>query len=160
MIQQILRGVSHQPILHDAQNLGDEPHLLREVIRTYQALMAVLSRKIGMSASRFLLMRLLAAADGDVGVMDLARQLGVNASAVTRQVQDLEQEQLVSRRNDPRDGQRSCVRLSPKGRRLFSQIHTRNHELERALSSAINVEEMSIAAGVLAKLRTFVEALR
>jgi DNA-binding MarR family transcriptional regulator len=146
--------------LDEAHHRGDEPHLLREVIRTYQALMAGLSRKIGMPASRFMLMRLLELAEDDVGVMELSRRLGVNASAVTRQVQEMEQERLVVRRDDPRDGRRSYVRLSPKGRRLFARIHARNHEIERSLSSVRGVEEMTNATAVLAKLRTFVEGLR
>jgi DNA-binding MarR family transcriptional regulator len=141
------------------QHRGDEPHLLREVVRTYQVLMVGFSRKIGMPASRFALMRLLAFTEGDVGVMDLARQLGVNAAAVTRQLQELESEQLIRRRADTRDGRRSHVRLSPKGRKLFEEIHERSHELERSLSSVLGAEEMRSAAMVLAKLRSFVEDL-
>jgi DNA-binding MarR family transcriptional regulator len=136
---------------------GDEPHLFREVIRTYQVLMASFSREIGMPASRLALMRLLAIADADVGVMDLARQLGVNAAAVTRQVQEMEGEGLIRRRADPKDGRRSHVRLSSKGRKMFEEIHDRSHELERSLSSAINAEEMAAATAVLVKLRAFFE---
>jgi DNA-binding MarR family transcriptional regulator len=139
---------------------GDEPHLLREIFRTYQVLMAGFSRKTGMPASRFALMRLLALFDGDLGVMDIARQLGVNAAAVTRQVHELEREGLARRRADARDGRRNYVRLSPKGRKLFAEIHERTHELEESLSSIIGVEEMRDAAIVLTKLRTFVESLR
>ena len=139
---------------------GDEPHLLREVFRTYQVLMTGFSRATGMPASRFALMRLLAVTDTNVGVMDLARQLGVNAAAVTRQVQELEHERLVSRRADPKDSRRAYIRLSSKGRRLFEKIHERNHELERSLLSVLTAEEMASAAMILTKLRTFVEDLR
>lgn len=139
---------------------GDEPHLLREVVRTYQVLIAGFSREMGMPASRFALIRLLAVADSDVGVMDLARSLGVNAAAVTRQVQELERERLVRRRPDPNDGRRSCVALSPKGRRLAVEIHERVHGLERELSSLLGASEMTSAAGTLARLRAHLEGLR
>lgn len=139
---------------------GDELHLFREVIRTYQALMAGFSRQTGMSASRFALMRLLALSESDIGLADLARQLGINPAAVTRQVQELEAERLVKRRAHPKDGRRSCVRLSPKGRRQFEEIHERSHELERFLSSALGTEEMAAAATTLANLRTLIERLR
>jgi DNA-binding MarR family transcriptional regulator len=145
---------------NETHHRGDEPHLLREVIRTYQVLMAGVSREIGMPASRLALMRLLAVTEGDSGVMELARHLGVNASAVTRQVQELEHEGLVRRRADPRDGRRNYVRLTPKGQRLFEKVHERSHELERLLSSVLGAEEMHSAALVLTKLRTFVEGLR
>jgi len=139
---------------------GDEPHLLREVVRTYQGLMTVVSRELGMPASRFALMRFLAVAETEVGVMDLARQMGVNAAAVTRQVQELERERLVRRRADPKDRRRSYLSLSPKGQRLFEQIHGRNHELERSLSSVLGAEEMRTATMVLTKLQSFIGGLR
>ena len=139
---------------------GDEPHLLREVFRTYQALMAGFSRTTGMPASRFALMRLLALAEDDVGLADLARQLGINPAAVTRQVQEMETERLVRRRADPKDGRRSYVSLSPKGRKHFEAIHARSHELERALAAALGTDEMAAAATTLAKLRLSIERLR
>ena len=122
--------------------------------------MAGFSRQTGMSASRFALMRLLALSESDIGLADLARQLGINPAAVTRQVQELEAERLVKRRAHPKDGRRSCVRLSPKGRRQFEEIHERSHELERFLSSALGTEEMAAAATTLANLRTLIERLR
>jgi len=142
------------------QHRGDEPHLLREVFRTYQVLVSGFARKTGMPSSRFALIRLLAISDRDVGITELARQLGINSAAVTRQVQELERERLISRRADTRDGRRSYVRLSSKGRILFEEIHERTHELERSLSSALGAEEMRGAAVVLTKLRTFIEGVR
>ena len=139
---------------------GDEPHILREVVRTYQVLMTMVSRELGMPASRFALMRSLAVAETEVGVMDLARQMGVNAAAITRQMQELERERLVRRRADPNDRRRSYLSLSPKGRRLFEVIHGRNHELERSLSLVLGAEEMRTATMVLTKLQSFVGGLR
>jgi DNA-binding MarR family transcriptional regulator len=139
---------------------GDEPHLLREILRTHQVLMAGFSRKVGMPPSRFALMRLLAVTEGDLGVMDLSRLLGVNAAAVTRQVKEMESEGLVRRRADRRDGRRRYVRLSPKGLKLFGEIHDRGHELERSLSSVIGSDEMAAAAEVLTRLRRFIEGMR
>ncbi len=144
----------------ELRHRGDEPHLLREVFRTYQVLMSVFSRRTGMPASRFALMRLLAVAEGDVGLADLARQLGIDPAAVTRQVQELEAGNLVNRRADPRDGRRSCITLSPKGRRQFEAIHARTHELEKSLSTELGTEEMAAAATTLANLRTFLEKMR
>jgi DNA-binding MarR family transcriptional regulator len=144
----------------ELKHRGDEPHLLREIVRTHQVLISGLSRKLGMTSSRFVLMRLIAVAEDDVGVMDLARHLGVNAAAVTRQVQELEREHLVQRRADHKDGRRSYVSLTPKGQQLFAEIHERSHELERTLSEVLGAREMANAATTLMKLRTFVEDLR
>ncbi len=138
-----------------------EPLLLREVMRTHQVLMNGFSREVGMPASRVALMRLLASAlPDDVGIMDLARRLGINAAAVTRQLQEMESERLVLRRPDARDGRRCNVKLSAKGLKLFQTIQNRSHELERSLASAIGPGEMTAAADVLARLRRFIEELR
>jgi len=144
-----------------ARHAGFEPRLLREVIRTHQVLMNGYSREVGMPASRFALMGLLAASLPDaVGIMDLARRLGINAAAVTRQIQELESERLVLRHPDGRDGRRYNIKLSAKGLKLFQAIHNRSHELERSLASAIGPGEMTAAADVLARLRRFLEGLR
>ena len=139
---------------------GDEPHLLREILRTYQVLMSGFTRRTGMPASRFALMRFVALAEGDVGITEIARRLGINPAAVTRQVQDLERDGLIRRRADGKDGRRCRIGLSPKGRRTFEEIHERTHELERSLSAVIGAGEMRDAAAVLAKLRTFLEEHR
>jgi len=147
-------------VSEELHHRGDETHLLREIFRTYQVLMSGFARQTGMSASRFGLMRILAVVEKNAGITDLARRLGINPAAVTRQVQDMEREGLVRRHSDSKDGRRSYVSLSPKGKRLFEQIHMRTHELEQALSSVLGVDEMRSAAMVLSKLRSFVESLR
>jgi len=151
--------VQAKPVPHpkDVRHRGDEPHLLRDIVRTHQVLMAGFSRGVGVPAARFALMRLLLNADRDIGIMDLARQLGINAAAVTRQVQEMESEGLVRRRPDPRDKRRHYLKLTPKGLRLFGQIHERTHELERKLSAVITAEEMAACTQTLAKLRALVE---
>ena len=72
----------------------------------------------------------------------------------------MEGEGLVRRLADSKDGRRSHIRLSRKGKRVFEEIHARTHELERSLASVLGVEEMRSAAIVLMKLRTFVESRR
>ena len=73
--------------LLDLHHTGDEPHLLREIMRTHQAVLNVFSRKVGMPAAQLTLMRLLAICHPEaVGIMEIARQLGINAAAVSRQV--------------------------------------------------------------------------
>lgn len=146
-----------EPGAASLEHRGDELHLLREIFRTYQVLMSAFARHTGMPASRFALMRVLATREGDVGITDLARKLGVNLAAVSRQIKELEGERIVRRRPDARDKRRSYVSLTPKGRKLFERIHERTHELERSLGEVLGTEEMTRAAVLLSDLRTFVE---
>ena len=54
---------------------GDESHLLKEIMRTHQALLNVFSREVGMPAARLSLMRLLAIGYHEkLGVMQIARR--------------------------------------------------------------------------------------
>lgn len=139
---------------------ADDPHLLREVMRLHQVMMSSFPRRTGMTASRFALVRLVAnAGEAGTGVMALARQLGINAAAVTRQVNEMEAEGLVRRRPDAKDGRRSHVRLSRKGLETFAAIHGRAHDLERALGAIVPPEQMRAAARTLAALRQAIEQM-
>jgi len=139
---------------------GNEPHILREIVRTHQVLMAGFSREVGMPASRVALMRLLAIAQKDVGVMDLARHLAIDPAAVTRQLKEMERDGLVARRAAPNDGRRSYVTLTQEGLKAFKGIHDRSHELERGLSLILKAADVEVAVKVLSRLREFLEERR
>lgn len=141
------------------QHTGDESHLLRDITRTQQVLMAGFSREAGVPGSQFALMRILAKAGQDAGIMEIARELGINAAAVTRIVKDLEAERLVLRHGDAKDRRRSYVRLSARGLKIFKEVHDRSHQLERALSAVISAREIETTLSVLAKLRNLIEGL-
>ncbi len=137
------------------------PHLLSEVMRTSQALVSVFSRQVGMPVSRLALLRLVAVAQpAGIGVMELARELGINAAAVTRQVKELEAQRLVAKKADPRDARRSSVLPTAKGMRAFLELHERGHELERSLRGGVSDEEITVAVRVLGRLRAAIEQLR
>jgi DNA-binding MarR family transcriptional regulator len=55
-------------------------------------------------------------------VTDLADRLGVDAPTVTRKIQQLEREQLVSRRPDPDDGRATRIMLTRAGRRAIEKV--------------------------------------
>lgn len=145
-----VRGLKHE---------GGEPHLVFEIMRTYHALINVLSRKMGMPISRVTLLRVLALAfPGEVGILEIARRLHINGAAVTRQIKEMEGLGLVARTPDERDGRRCNVKLTAKGRELFEQIHARQHELEKHFASGVlTPEEVRTAAKVLFHLRTALE---
>ncbi|MGP0032634.1 MAG: MarR family winged helix-turn-helix transcriptional regulator [Acidimicrobiales bacterium] len=55
-------------------------------------------------------------------VTDLAEQLGVDAPTVTRKIQQLERERLVTRRADPDDRRAARIALTPAGRRTLERV--------------------------------------
>jgi DNA-binding MarR family transcriptional regulator len=148
---------SHTTMVASFRN--ERPHLVAEIMRIHQLLMTGFPRETGIPASQFAVMRLLASSDNGLGTMDLARVLGVNAAAVTRQLQALEREGLVRRRADARDGRRSYVQLSAAGVDRFEKIHARAHDLERHLSSAVGPRNLATATRTLARVRARLESL-
>lgn len=61
--------------------------------------------------------------EGDgIRVCDLAERLGIDAPAVTRKVQRLERDGLLSRGADPSDGRASLVKLTAGGRRAIERL--------------------------------------
>ena len=139
---------------------GGESHLLKEIMRTSQTLLGVFTREVGMPASRLALVRLLAVSHPDtLGVTEIARRLGIDTSAVTRQVQEMEAEGLIVRHADAKDGRRSSVKLTSKGLRLFEQVHERAHEFERLFGKTVGDEEVATAVRVLEQVRSVVGEL-
>jgi DNA-binding MarR family transcriptional regulator len=55
-------------------------------------------------------------------VTELAELLGVDAPTVTRKIQQLEREGLVSRQADPDDGRATRIRLTRDGRRSLERV--------------------------------------
>jgi DNA-binding MarR family transcriptional regulator len=147
---------NHAPWMHHA---GDEPHLVRAVMRTHQAIVQAFTRAVGIPSSRLVLMHIIATCEtGDLGIMEIARQLGVNAAAITRQVQDMEAAGLVSRGTDPIDKRRSPVRLTETGRASFERLHQRAHNFERNLGASVSAEDIATAVRVLAQVCAVLEA--
>jgi DNA-binding MarR family transcriptional regulator len=139
---------------------GGETHILREVMRIHQAILNVFSREFEMPMSRLGLLRLLALCYPEAtGILELARRLGINASAVTRRVQELERLGWVQRLPDQSDRRRSSVKLSAKGRKQFVQIHEHTHEFEDSIQAGLTDQELLTAAKVLSVLRETLEKM-
>jgi DNA-binding MarR family transcriptional regulator len=62
----------------------------------------------------------------------LAQAFGLDPSTITRQVQSLEQEQLVERRPDPTDRRASLLDVTDLGREVLTTTRTRRREWLRA----------------------------
>ena len=137
------------------------PHLFQEIVRTHQVLIAAFSLEVGMSAARMGVLRQLSNSEqGSLGVVDLARALGVTPAIVTRQVQELEAEGLLRRRNAPRDRRRSQLHLTARGKRTFARLHERAHELQTRVLDGLMDEEIDTACYVLSRLRMAIETQR
>lgn len=140
---------------------GGEPHIIFEIMRTHHALINVFSRMVGMPFSRLTLLRVLALSfPREIGILEIARRLHINGAAVTRHIKEMEGLGLVSRMPDECDGRRSHVKLTVKGRKLFEQMHQKQHDFEKCIASGeLTLEEIQTAAKVLSCLRSALERM-
>lgn len=144
---------------HDAGLFEHDPgtgylHLLREVLLTYRLLMRGATAEFGVSGAQFELLRQLALGGGRTTTSALARDLAVDPAAVSRLVAGLERLKLVSREDDERDGRRRPVLLTPSGRALMVDFHTRMHARESALTAALDQASIDSAVRVLQTIRS------
>jgi DNA-binding MarR family transcriptional regulator len=133
------------------QNVGRIDDALQSVaramnqVRTHDRLVAAAGVELD-RAGAALLYRLHTDADG-LRLGDLAFRLAVDAPTVTRKVQQLERQGLVSRRADPEDGRAWRVSLTPAGRRVIDRLLVaRRAWLERLLGDWSEVDRDRLAA--------------
>ncbi len=133
---------------------GGESHLVRDVMQTYQVLMAAFARAVGTSAARMPLLRLLAVAgEQGVGTAALARALGVDAAGVTRTLAALVADGLAERRPHATDGRRALFVLTPQGRKWFEEFHERVHRFEAGVCAGVSPDDVRKTVEVLDSVR-------
>jgi DNA-binding MarR family transcriptional regulator len=94
---------------------------------------------------------------GPVRVTDLARQLGVDPSTVSRQVKALERQGMLARDGDPRDGRVARLALTPAGGEALELLRVVRHRLFAEILADWAAEDRATLAPLLARLaRDFV----
>jgi DNA-binding MarR family transcriptional regulator len=108
----------------------------------------------GTSLSRFdVLANLERCAGHAAGVTELSRMLLASQGNITRLLDRMEQDRLVRRRPDPRDGRVSQVQTTRAGEALFARL-ARDHEgWTDSVFGLLSNDELEQLIGLLGKLR-------
>ena len=114
---------------------------------------------IGIGPREFLLMRFVAAADGQ-SQQALAERLGVPPSRMVAMVDHLEEAGLVERRPDPEDRRVRGLHLTRKGRGALDKASKIAIDYETRLCAGINREEREQLIDLLQKLQESQTELR
>jgi DNA-binding MarR family transcriptional regulator len=88
----------------------------------------------------------------------LAQQLGVDKTAMTYLLDDLEGAGLVERRPDPADRRARQVGMTPKGRRLLGEFRDRLAAAEDKLLSVLKPNEISIFRDMIERVARSAQA--
>jgi DNA-binding MarR family transcriptional regulator len=84
-------------------------------------------------------------------VTDLAELLGVDAPTVTRKIQQLERERLISRRPDPDDRRATRIMLTAAGRQTLARVLEARREWYEGLLSGWNDADLDRFATLLGR---------
>jgi DNA-binding MarR family transcriptional regulator len=90
-------------------------------------------------------------------VTDLADLLGVDTPTVTRKIQQLEREGLVSRQADPDDGRVARIGLTSAGRRTLERVIKARRAWFDRLVEGWDDEELATFAHLLGRFSTTLE---
>src|SRR5690606_31592031 len=134
-------------------NMIESYHLrfMQQLGRSYRSFIAAFEAHTGQSMARW---RILILLDrwGETSQKLLARELGIDPAALTRQIKEMELEGAVQRRNDAKDARLINVALTEKGRdTVKSTMARRNEYIEWALGD-MTESELEAVSDMLLKL--------
>lgn len=126
---------------------------LADLTRRHRNLTVRLSRESGRPASQVAVLASLAR-QGECRIADVAEDLLVDPSVVSRHVSPLEQDGSVERRQDPADARAALLRLTPTGEEALAAVRQlRRRHLESALTdwSESDVAQLTDVLGTVAR---------
>lgn len=130
-------------------------HIALLVMRTAGALENAARRAFRphrLSPAQFNVLNLLAENKGGLRAGDLAQQLVVHPSNITRLLRNLKRNGLVAQVDSPADRRQVVVALTPAGRSRWAKANRDYQEGLRACNHAISKAATERGAGVLKKL--------
>ncbi len=134
--------------------------LLRGHAAATRAVEAQLLRDHGLTINDYEALLVLASAEeGSVRRIDLARELGLSASGVTRLLEGLEMAGLVRKQACKADARVSYAVLTDEGRAKLEQVSAAHVAALGDLFSAYSEEELETLAALLARLPGATDAI-
>jgi DNA-binding MarR family transcriptional regulator len=124
-------------------------------VRVHERLLAAAGVRLDRAGSA-LLYKLYLHGDA-LRVTDLADLLGVDAPTVTRKIQQLEREHMVTRQADPDDRRATRITLADAGRQTLERVLEARREWYERLLDGWGEDELATFASLLAKFSDALE---
>jgi DNA-binding MarR family transcriptional regulator len=126
--------------------------LLQQITRTYYELLPAFEQHMGVTRARWHLLKQLCSED-QLSQTALQQRAEVDGAAVTRQMKQLEEAGVVTRRVDPRDNRFTLVALTPAGRQLVAGLMERRAVFEAQVLAGLDPSEIAIMQRGLSRVR-------
>ncbi|QMU68778.1 MarR family winged helix-turn-helix transcriptional regulator [Streptacidiphilus sp. P02-A3a] len=133
------------------EQYGEISHMTIRLARAHRVAATRLLQRVGLFPGQELLLMRLWEQDHQPQ-RDLAAALKLDASTVTRTLQRLEQQGLLSRSPSPADGRSTIVSLTPKGAELRCQVEQLWGELEAITTAGLSERQRNDALRLLRRL--------
>ncbi|MDE2260148.1 MAG: MarR family transcriptional regulator [Betaproteobacteria bacterium] len=133
--------------------------LLRELVRTYQALDTFSGqhiRKLGLTVSQFDVIATLGNTPG-MSCRDIGEKTLMVKGTLTGVLSRLEKKQLITRQENPNDKRSVLVQLTPAGQRLFERIFPQHLAYLETAFKRLGKERLTTLQHQLAALRQALE---
>jgi DNA-binding MarR family transcriptional regulator len=128
-------------------------YLLKHAQQRFSELTGTRFAPLGISGREAAVLRTIDGAGGPPSQGEVARLLGVDRTTMVALIDDLQDKDLVLRRQDPGDRRKNAVELTDAGRRLLRQADQAADEVERAFLAPLTTSE---AEGFRRALRSLV----
>jgi len=132
--------------------------LLPQITHTYYALVPAFERHMGVSRARWHMLTMLLRS-GEKSQAELVQALQVDGAAVTRQVKQLEEEGLITRRAAPHDNRFTLVALTPTGHHFIEERRNKREAFETRATEGLSAEEIAVTRRCLARIRANLETV-
>jgi DNA-binding MarR family transcriptional regulator len=136
-----------------------DPELVTGLGLAYQLVVREFAKRTGVPDSQLQLLRTLSG-QAEVSQTEIAEKLGADPASVTRGLQELERDGLVSRRVAPYDKRITLVRLSAKGKRAADDQQENLTRFEEELLAGLSKEQIRALQEGLAHLAKRARDLR
>jgi DNA-binding MarR family transcriptional regulator len=146
------------PVATNATSTVTGDSILHHLSQAYYELITAFERHMGMSRARWAILRRLND-EGNMTQAALSQLLHVDSAAITRQVKQLEAEELVTRWTTPEDNRYTMVALTDKGRAFVKEKRTERDYFERTVTTGLTEGDIEHMRRSLLHMRKNLELL-
>ncbi len=134
------------------------PELLTDLTTHYNALIRHYASKLSLTAPQAF--HLLGISINGISMSNLAQKLGLDNSTLTRNIQKLEQLDLVFREKDGYDRRILNVSLTEKGQKIVKEIENSLLDLNHSMMKYIDLDNQQNISEILEKLVWAMDCVR
>ncbi|MNC43582.1 HTH-type transcriptional regulator MhqR [compost metagenome] len=113
----------------------------------------------GISPSRLELLQLLYQGD-ELSQQDLQKELNIDNAAITRHLQQLEANEMITRRKKETDNRVTLVRLTNHGRQKISTFEEEKNRFVNTMLENVQVEERKLLLDLLNRMQNNIQHIQ